>query len=465
MSIIGYLRPPPATPGPHPVPVQHVVVHTDANAGATKTAAPANKKPAAPPVKTKANAGNAYGLPVMQSPQELRAEASSQAWKSIQSMMGQLPSVADTNAPYDAQRAALGPLVAAQRDWLQNVGTYHVGMINGLSQMIHDQAAPVQAAQASAEQAGGGLGASFGTNAPVLDASNPAAALGGSTQDYLTSLAAGLPAAMGVASSNRINAAADAALLNRTESVNKIQNEEPQLETSLYTGLSNAAFNNWKGELAAIQDGIKNKLATTKQNQTASYDQGRLKIAGENATTAQLRASNSQAVAQTKALAGADKLDKTRLVNALTAGWKTYNRVGGTKVSGSSGSGGVQTIIYAYPAPTAFQKLNGQSPKPIVAKTITGKDTADLQRQIAAFKSQYKAPTGTHISHWQDSHISSLPGGTKTAGGVINKPSTYTKRMEAWRILVAANHLNSKPLSTADLQTLFRDQYGSPTAA
>jgi hypothetical protein len=401
----------------------------------------------------------AAAMPKLESASELRAKAHAQTWKSIADMQGQLPTDAELARPYDAQRAAIAPLVQAHRDWLEKAGQYQTNVATALAGAAGTtQTAANTQQDAYAARAGAPADATPTTNVNVQAGSNPAA-YGSIFGAYLSSL---VPSAtmMGAGNVGAVNRAQSDALAQREADRRKIIAQAGDLEQKNYANLSTTAVNEYKSELAALAAGQTNTVAGQKLKETIRHNTATEYTAGQNAATAAKRVANAITLAEKKQGVTFDAADKKALRAGLLSADKVYNTMGGKKGAGTGAHAGEYevSILLNQPKP-----LFGSPAKP-QKFTFYGKTREEATAKALHYKVVNK-PDLTDPANpgfWTTNEAKYLGGPGGTSGTVTGQYGTYTRRMNAWRSLVSVNATLHSPLSTKALQDLFRSRYGQP---
>lgn len=413
----------------------------------TKNPAPPTQKP------PKTQNHPTTQMPVMPSEHELRAQANAQAWKSIQQMQSTLPSEGQLMAQYGAQRNAVIPLVQAHRDWLEKAGEYQVGMTNALSTLTQQAAGAGDAQQAgSAALGGAGLGAGApGTNVSPASAAMPVASYGTSTANYLRSLVP-YATAQGIGNIGRIDQAENEARTSLTDTRAKIAAELPGLQSDNYTSSYNAAFQQYKSELATLAAAQKGDLATTKTLSGIADSKERLRISAMNAQTSRDRADSAIRLANIKATEAAKGTgtrtagDASNLKAGLAKALDAYNDKGGT-----TGAGRFGTVMKMPAYKDALGRSHAAESHPIAADS-----PEEVRRLIAVFLKQHpkitEGPNKGQGAWSQQAPIAGLKGYSKKTG----QSGDYNRRMKAWGIFKAANAATLHPVSVEKLREMFR---------
>lgn len=408
--------------------------------------------------KPKTQAHPVTGMPQMQSAASIRAAANAQAWKTIQQQQDLLPSSQDIIAQYGARAAAILPLVDAHRSWLEKAGEYTVSMANGLASMGQTAAgAADQTAGAGAAAAGAPLGASPGPTVAPAGVGMPVAVYGTSTGNYLHSLVP-YADAIGGQSINKINQDQGTALDDLRSSRQKIAETLPDLRAKNYSALTTDALNVFKGKLAskvALQTGsqkAKSTAATLKEK--TRHDIATEETAARNATTSELRAKSAAKVADLK---GEDKgmtpAERKSLQGFLKDTDKKYRDVGGAKTPGRF------SATLKLPS---VKGLTGTTPGD--THVVAADSIAEVQRLIKQFMLAHQPKldpaTGKPGAHWSQSDaVAPVPNSSVTVG----KKGESTRRLDAWRYLVAQNStLGAHALTEDELRAAFRRMEGAP---
>lgn len=446
---LGYVRPPAA----NPKTMRPIAIHpaTPKHPAAPKHTAPPGGAPAP----------GAGALPVLKSSAEIQAEANATAWKSIQKMMGQLPTFGALDQPYSAQRSAIQPLVDAHRAWLLNAGQYQTQMTNGIAQLLYSGAGAGDAqAGAGAAAAGAPLGASFAGNVTPSAASVIPTALGGSTANYLQSLVP-YATAQGIGNIDRVNSAEQDAITKLGDAKTQVSSQFGDLSDKAFNSLQTSYFDKYKSELAAIAAGSTASGKTAALKEKTAVDLAKLGISQQNANTASKRVSAATTAAATKTMQGEGKADRSLTNKALTDARKIYSNLGGVKASGSTpGSKLYQvSITLQSPKPTF-----GAAPKGQVF-SFTGSTPEEAQRKALHYKATH-APDTTdpaNPGHWDTGQVSVKSTGSGSSGSSVkDRPSETTRRLRAWRTFKAELEQLNSPLTTEQMQKLFRTQFGDP---
>lgn len=411
-------------------------------------ASPVTPKPATPKTRT----DPATGLPTMMSNQEIRAEANQQTWASIKSMLGQLPSIGATDAPFNAQRAAVAPLVDAHRNWLMNAANYHMGMVNGVAQITQGAASAADAVQAGGAGSAG-LGANFTSNVTPAGVATPALAYGGSVHDYLNSLEP-FATAQGIGAIGRVNTAQDAADADRTEEARKITSQFGDLLNKNTSSIGTAAFNTYKGEIAALAAAAAQGTKDATLKERTANDKARTEILARNATTAEKRANNAVQTAKDKGqIAATDKRSKS-LSTFLAAADKIYKTPGGVKSSSTKGSQAYSITLTFQPPLDQFGVASAKATK----KTLYGNTPKEVLAAADAFRraNAAKPNAAGNKGHWDTPAYEKAPGPSSTTSGITDKPSENTRRARAWSYLLAQNEtLGGNKYSTDELKRIW----------
>lgn len=406
---------------------------------------------------TSAAAG--VGLPSLKSTQEVQAEANATAWKSIQKMMGTLPTFSHLDQPYSAQRAAIQPLVDAHRDWLLKAGNYSTQVTNGLAQLVGGAGQAADAHQAGISGLAGVPGGAPSTNVSPAQMSMGVLAPGGSTANYLQSL---LPfaTAQGIGNVGKVNAAEQAAVAKLQDAKQQISGQYGDLTDKAFNALDTSYFNKYKSELAAIYAGGTTAAKTAALGETKRYHNAQIKLAKQRIGAASDKASAATTAASDKAFAAQNKADRSLTVKALADARKVYDTQGGVKTSsGAPGSKkyGVTLTLYG--------------PKPVIGSPtkqtyVVYGNTLEEAVHKANLKKAGQRPDTTDPSnqgYWSTSAAKPITTGSSSSGSAVkNRPSLQTRRMNAWRTFAATLTQLNSPLSTADMQALFRRQFGDP---
>lgn len=412
-----------------------------------------------------APAGTGAGaLPVLKSSHEIQAEANATAWKSIQKMMATLPTFGALDQPYSAQRAAIQPLVDAHRDWLMKAGQYQTQVTNGLAQLLYTGAGAADAGAAGgAAAAGAPLGGGFAGNvSPTAESAIPTA-LGGSTANYLQSL---IPyaTAQGIGNVSRVNQNEQDALTKLTDARSQVSGQFGDLSDKAFNSLQGSYFDKYKSELAAIAAGDTAAGKTAIETERARHNRAMEGLSLKRIGAASEKASAATTAASDKAFAAQNKSDRSLTVKALTDARKVYDNLGGVKGSAPGTSGGKQfavTVTLQAPKPNFGSQPKGQ------VFTFYGKDINEANRKALHYKATHPPDTSdpTNPGHWDTGAAKSITTGSGTSGssGVKDRPSEQTRRMRAWRAFSSElTQLNSQ-LSPAEMQALFRRQFGDPS--
>lgn len=420
---------------------------------------PHGHTPAAPP------AGAGAGLPTLKSSAEITAEANATAWKSIQKMMGQLPTFGALDQPYSAQRNAIAPLVDAHRNWLLNAGQYQTQMTNGIAQLLYGGA---NAGDTAAAGAAGLAGVAPGSAPPVTNvspgaASGVATALGGSTANYLQSL---LPyaTAQGIGNIDRVNSNEQDAITKLGDARSQVSAQYGDLSDKAFNSLSSSYFDKYKSELAAIAAGGTAAGKTAAELEKERHNRATEGISRTNAATASSNVSKSTSAAAAKTLAGLEKADKGLVNKALGDARTTYANLGGVKATTGAAKGSGQyvvTLTLQAPKPTF-----GAQPKPYVTQ-VYGNTPEEAVHKANLKKAQQRPDTSdpANPGHWDTSKatlVSGTSSGSSGTSGVKDRPSETTRRLRAWRTFKAELQQLNSPLSTEQMQRLFRTQFGEP---
>lgn len=451
--------------GPSPMTKPGPTTYPVAPHAGTHHAGPPQRHPTTPAAP--AGAAGASGLPTLKSSHQIQAEANKQAWDAISKMMGALPSFGTIDQPYTAQRAAIQPLVDQHRQWLLNAGDYQTKVANGLAQIAGTAGSAADASQAGfAARAGAPMGSAPASNVSPGALSMTPAAEGGSTANYLHALALSLPAALGTESIGGINAKEATALGDMNAARANVAGKYGDLSTGAFNSLQKSYFDQYKSELAAIAAGTTAGIKRDALTHKITYDQAGLKIKQQNADTASSRVSAATTAAATRASQSQGKADRTLTEKALADARKMYANLGGVKSPGAPGAKGkglyVVTLTLQAPKP-----LLGSPPKPYVTQ-IYGATPAEAVHKANVKKAQVR-PDLTDPSnpgHWDTSKVMPVSGTTSSSGSsassVKDRPSESTRRLRAWRTFKADLTALNSPLTTKQMQSLFRTQFGDP---
>jgi hypothetical protein len=406
----------------------------------------------APPKPHPAKTHPVDGMPVMASAAELRAQANSQAWKSIAAQQAALPSDESIARQYGAQRSAIQPLIDAHRSWLENAGQYMVGSSNALSTLVTQKAAEADQAQQGIAGLAGAPGSAPGTNVSPTSAAMPVAAYGTSFANYLRSLVPYADAVGGNALGRTFqNENQDMTSLRDART--KIAGGLPDLQASNYATLSTNALNEYKGELAALVAGQKGGVAAAGVAEKTRHDQTLEQLARDRNATASRRADASIALDQSKIKAGGkvNNSEVSSLKKDLTDAFKIYEDKGGTKTPTRFG------VTLTLNQPT----LPGRPKAPKQTKAFAGATIEEVRALVKAFlaKQPKQGASPIPVGKWsQDDIIKAAPNSTTTTG----KLGESTRRLKAWRYLVQHNAASLHPLDESALRELFRKGVGAP---
>lgn len=389
-------------------------------------------KPPTPKTRSDPNTG----LPTLLSPQEIRAQANQATWKSIEAMLGQLPSLDATNAPFTAQRAAIAPLVEAHKNWLMNAANYHMGMVNGVAQLVQGDASAADAVQTGYNQGGG----QFGTNVTPGGVAAPTLAYGGSFHDYIRSLEP-FATAQGIGNQGKIDTANTLALSDRTEARRKITEQFGELLNKNTDSFGTLAFNNYKGELAALAAASTQAGKDALLAERIAHDKELERLAGRRIDATTSAAGTRASAAADKAAITATGKRQTALSSWLAQADKIYNTAGGVPASSTSGGTGQYKIKLTFNAPIGGlgQKLADPFVDYVYGNSIeeARKAATDYMRRIRA--PIRGLPPGKRGA-WSVGGAERIPGtGPSSSKTVVDKPSENTRRARAWAYLLAQN--------------------------
>lgn len=436
----------PGIPGYRPAAKRPGTFGIGGAAGGGRGAAPTKPKP-----KTKTDP--ATGMPTMMTPQEIRAEANAQTWKSIQAMQSALPSQAGIAAQYGAQRSAITPLIDAHRDWLLKAGEYQVNQTNALSQMVQGVTGSADAAQVGAA---GLAGAPLGAGAPTTNvsptqAAMPVAAYGTSFANYLHSLAPYADSLGGMAL-GRVNEAERQDMTSLRDARSKVALQQPDIYSKNYATLSNTALNTYKGELAAIAAGDKNTLAGAKLGETNRHNTTLESLASDRNAISSRRADAAIALANSKIAGSGGKTpaEVKSLKSSLAKAYDIYGKVGGTKTPTRF------AVRLTYNPP----KLpSGQPGAPKDTKVFAGGTVEEVRGLMRAFlKSHNTTSKNSAIPNGRWSQDGAIAAPPNTPKVVTGKTGEANRRLKAWRYLVQQN----PDMDREALKRLFRLGVGAP---
>lgn len=394
------------------------------------------------------------GEPKMPSSQEIRAKANAEAWKSIQKMQSALPSEQQLSAQYGGQRQDIANLVDAHRAWLEKAGEYQVSMSNGLAQMAQVAAgAGDQGVQGSAALAGAAPGSLPTTNVAPTAVGMPVSALGTSAANYLHSLVP-YATAQGSEAMTRVNNAQNTALDDLRTARQKISAGLPELQLADFKDRYGLAVEQYKSELAALVQGQKGGVDAAKFAETQRHNRANELTAARNSDISEEKAQNVMK-ANSEKLKGMTAGERTSLQSFFKAAADIYKDKGGSKAPGLFS----QTIYMKHPTGPGLPKL------PTDSHVFTGDSIASIQRQRAAYikanpgKSLGPIPAATWT--WDKA-----PERGKSDGTLTGKYGEATRRLKAWRYLVAQNeNLGAHKLSESDLRARFREMFGAPAGS
>lgn len=419
----------------------------------------ANRWAKSHPYAGQANVDPVTGQPKMPSNSELLAKAHSQTWKAIQSMIAALPSQQFTDQPFDAQRAAIAPIVDAHRDWLLKAGDYQTRMVNGLAQLVQDSSKAADTAQVgNAAAAGAPVGTAPTTNVTPAETAVPALAEGGSTASYLQGLVP-FATAQGIGNVGKVNAAQDTADATRREAVRQIASQGGDLEAKNFTALTNSAFDVLKGQYAALAAGQKNGATAAKLQETTRVDTARIAALAKNADTAALRAQNAVTLHDKTTNTQTSAAVRSTLQKGLVAASKAYNATVPT-TPGKQGGGkqyGV-TVTLEAPRPLVGSAAKGHT------FTFYGNSIQEANAKALHFKATHPADTSdpTNPGFWNTAQAKTYTTSSTGSAGKTQLPEPQ-RRADAWRQLVAFNStLGPNAYTTAALRNLFRGEFGLP---
>lgn len=401
------------------------------------------------------------GLPVMQSPASIRAAANAQAWKTIQQQQDLLPSEGDIVAQYGAKAAAIQPLIDAHRGWLEKAGEYTVSMANGLASMGQTAAtaADTTAGQGAAA-AGAGVGMNTGPSVSPAGVGMPAAVYGTSTANYLHSLVP-YADALGGQSIAKVNSDQSTALDDLRTSKQKIASGLGDLEATNYKDLTASALDVFKSKIATLAASEKNTTKTASDAaalaEKTRHDQATEATAARNATTSEEKAKAATQLTKSKLTAtGMTPAEVKSFQGFLKDTDKKYQNLGGTKVPGRYEA--VATL-------PAHKGATAASSTGKLSHSFAGKSIAEVQASIKSFMASHNKPklnpaTGNlDPGAWSVTPVAAQKNSTVTVG----KKGEATRRLDAWRYLVAQNStLGQHALSEADLRAAFRRMEGAP---
>jgi len=392
------------------------------------------------------------GEPKMPSSQEIRAKANAEAWKSIQKMQGALPSEQQLSTQYGGQRQDIANLVDAHRAWLEKAGEYQVSMSNGLAQMAQTAGAAGDAGvTGSAALAGAAPGSLPGTNVAPTAVGMPVSAYGTSAANFLHSLVP-YATAQGSEAMTRVNNAQNTALDDLRTAKQKINAGLPELQASTFKDRYELAVEQYKSELAALVQGHKGGVDAAKFAETQRHNRANEAAAARNSDISEEKAAATIKLNEQK-LKAKSPASRAALQKFFKDAADLYKDKGGTKGSG------LWTVTIHMKHPT----LPGAPKIPTDDKVFTAPTLQEVRRQRDAYIAAHPGtplgpiPAGT----WsQDKSAQPVPN---TTGQVTGKYGESTRRLKAWRYLMAQNEtLGADKVSTPELKRMFRQMFGAP---
>lgn len=397
----------------------------------------------------------AAGQPKMQSAHEIQAKANADAWKSIMQMQSALPTPDQIGQQFGAQRNAILPLIEGHRNWLQKAGEYQVNQTNAISQMTQGAAqAGDQQATAGAAAAGAPAGAGFAGNVDPAQVAMPAASYGTSLANYFHAL---VPYAnsIGGGALDKVNQGQNDAMQSLGDARKQIALKLPEIQADNFTTGYGNALNEYKSELAALVQsqkgggggmsaGESGRLAESKR-----YHNEQIALAKDRNAISGRRADAAIKLGEEKGTVKKSNGSSLRLILNTMNG--IYDKKGGEEVPGAYS---VTMVKKAY-------KASGIS-HPEETYPITGATPEEVRKRVKAFLADSKHQPLTEgvykgLGKWNQKGPANTPvkGSKKTVG----QAGEYTRRMNAWRYLVAQNKGLPDPMTTADLQDLFRTMH------
>jgi hypothetical protein len=291
----------------------------------------------------------------------------------------------------------------------------------------------------------------------------PVAAYGTSFANYLHSLVP-YASAIGGNAMGQINANEDTDLRTLDASRKEIGLKQGDLAASAYTDISNAAVNRYKSELAMLTAGSKASATAGKDAETKRHHLALEKVASDNSLTTKRRADAAIKLGRDKlAQSGAKGKDGSArtagdvsgLRGALAKALEMYNKTGGKSTPSRYG------VDLTYQPPS---DPNNPDNKPALqVMHFTGTTPEGVRKQVREFKAKHdKIAQGPNPAiTWQQPKgqvVKPVPGYTAVTG----KRGEYNRRQEAWRYLKTVNDNSLHPISTAELQNMWRSMVGAP---
>lgn len=337
-------------------------------------------------------------------------------------------------------------------------------MTNAISGMVKGAATAGDATAAgTAAAAGAPLGATNPGNVSPTQAAMPVAAYGTSFANYLHSL---VPYASGLGGNamQQINNNENTDLRALDASRKEIGLKQSDLASSAYTDISNAAVNRYKSELAMLTAGSKANATAGKDAETKRHHLALEKVASDNSLTSKRRADaaiklgrDKLAQSGTKGKDGSERTagDVSGLREALGKALEMYKNTGGKRTPSRYG------VDLTHQPPS--DPNNPRNKPTLEVQHFTGTTPEGVRKQVRAWKAEHDKPAEGPIPAvvWQQPK-GSVVKPVEGYWAVTGKRGEYNRRQEAWKFLKTVNDNSLHPISTAELQNMWRSMVGAP---